>query len=168
MTWLQGIPLIGQVIKTIWGDQEARDKFQSDHRTSVYQQFAAEFGHSKTWWDSLIDGFNRLPRPFMTFGTIYIFWICWADPAAFIEGATALQAMPKEGWYILGAVVTFWFAAKLPKDFGKYKAPDIVQIKETLSEPVHQAQKGEDPQEGIEWINRVDTRYKTDWDNLNN
>lgn len=154
MNWITGIPVLGDLIKVVFGDQEKKDQYQADARADVYSQFAAEFGHSKTWWDSLIDGLNRLPRPFMTFGTIYLFAYCWVSPEDFIKGATALQAMPKEGWYILAAIVTFWFAAKLPKDFGKFKAPKIKEIKQEIQDTSF-----EDPQEGIEWEERVQHRY---------
>jgi hypothetical protein len=172
MNWITGIPLVGDILKTIFGSRLERDRFQADARSAVYQQFSNEFGHSKTFWDGLIDGINRLPRPLMTFGTIYLFWLCWNDPVSFMRGATALQAMPKEGWYILGAIVTFWFAAKLPNDFGKYKSSAFIgDIKKELSRGQNiqskAPQEGGDPQEGLAWGERVEKRYKKDWDNLN-
>jgi len=166
---IQYVPIVGDLIGKWLGNRAKRDQYQADARSAVYSQFAAEFGHSKTWWDSLIDGLNRLPRPIMTFGVIYLFVWCARDPAAFIEYAVALQAMPKEGWYILGAVVTFWFAAKLPKDFGKYKIqanlPDMYKSLSASSKSRKRAgeysvnEKGQDPQEGIEWEERVSKRY---------
>ena len=93
---LQYIPFIGKTLGRFFGSKEKRDQYQADARQTVYTQFANEFGHAKTWWDSCIDGCNRLPRPLMTFGTIYLFYLCWTDPRQFLEGATALQAMPKE------------------------------------------------------------------------
>ena len=156
---LAGIPLVGDLVKTIFGSSEERDQYQASARSDVYKQFAAEFGHGKTWWDSLIDGLNRLPRPVMTFGTIYIFWLCWTDPTKFLDGAVALQSMPKEGWYILGAIVTFWFAAKLPKDFGKYKAAPSIPVYTKESSTKYKTGGGADPQEGIEWKDRVANRY---------
>ena len=174
---MAALPVVGGLLDKWLGNRAARDKFQADHRSANYQQFAAEFGHATTWWDSLIDGLNRLPRPIMTFGTIYIFWLCWRNPEEFIEGAIALQAMPKEGWYILGAVVTFWFAAKLPKDFGKYKIQKgAIDIAKTVTEvranreaftkdvsvPLEQTEHEE-----VSWEQRKTNRYKTDWSNLN-
>ncbi len=172
MNLLTGIPIVGELIKTVFGSRLERDRFQADARSAVYQQFAAEFGHGKTWWDSLIDGLNRLPRPIMTFGVIYLFVWCARDPAAFVEYAIALQAMPKEGWFILGAVVTFWFAAKLPKDFGKYKVNgEAMQVAKQISDSREMQTTAppttKDPQEGIEWDSRVKNRYAKDWDNLN-
>lgn len=173
MNILAGIPIIGDLIKTVFGSKLKRDAYQADARSAVYSQFAAEFGHGKTWWDSLIDGLNRLPRPIMTFGTIWIFYYAISDPVNFAISARALAAMPKEGWYILGAVVTFWFAAKLPKDFGKYK---VQQGAIEIAKEVHSAREGSDKSlptnvetehEIVDWSERKEKRYKTDWDNLN-
>ena len=123
---LNGLPLLGGLWSTVFGDKTKKQ--QSEHveemathteQLAIYKQFANEFGHSKTLWDSLIDGINRLPRPTMTFGVIWLFYHCWTDPMAFLEGVTALQAMPQEGWWILGIIITFWFGGKMQKDFGK-------------------------------------------------
>ena len=152
---LQYIPFVGDLIGKIFGDKEKREAYQADARTAVYQQFAKEFGHSKNWWDSLIDGLNRLPRPIMTFGTIYIFWLCWHNPMAFSRGALALQSMPGEGWAILGAVVTFWFAAKLPKDFGRMKGSKRAEaIAKRFIE------NDQLPVKDLAWLDKVDKKYK--------
>ena len=146
------LPFIGSAISKIFGSKEKRDQFQANARSAVYSQFAAEFGHSKTWWDSLIDGLNRLPRPLMTFGTIYLFYMCWTDYERFLVGAVALQSMPKEGWYILGAIVTFWFAAKLPKDFGKHK-------KEYGDSPPFVMGGVTEQKQDSDWKDRIKRRY---------
>lgn len=174
MSILAGIPLVGDLIKTVFGSKQERDSYQADASSAVYKQFANEFGHGKTWWDSLIDGLNRLPRPIMTFGTIWIFYFAVSDPVNFAISARALSAMPKEGWYILGAVVTFWFAAKLPKDFGKYKvqagaidiAKEISTARDSISNPVG-SESVQSGHEKMDWNDKRDNRYKTDWSSLN-
>lgn len=147
---IQYLPFIGTIFSKAFGSKAKRDKYQAQARDSVYSQFASEFGHSRTAWDSLIDGINRMPRPLMTFGVVYLFYMCWSDPEAFVRGAEALQYMPKEGWYILGAIVTFWFAARLPKDFGKYKPPKS----KNLIKP------GPASHDSIGWDKRKNVRYK--------
>lgn len=152
---IQYLPFVGDLFSKVFGSKAKRDQYQAKARDSVYTQFAAEFGNGKTWWDSLIDGINRLPRPLMTFGVVYLFYMCWSDPAAFVRGAEALQYMPKEGWYILGAVVTFWFAAKLPKDFGKYKTPPKFP-KPGSNVPI----PAETEHESMTWSKRKKARYE--------
>jgi len=112
----------------------------------------------------------------MTFGTIWIFYFAISDPVNFAISARALGAMPKEGWYILGAVVTFWFAAKLPKDFGKYKvqqgaidiAKEIQSVKHAPSVALPAGTESvQSSHDKIDWGERRKQRYETDWSNLN-
>lgn len=162
MNLLSLIPGVNTLVETVFGNKKERDASEAAYRGKVYDQFASEFGHSKTWWDSLIDGLNRLPRPLMTFGTIYIFYMCWNDPEKFVLGTKALELMPKEGWYILGAVVVFWFGGKLPGDFGKYKSKKApVQFVEQKSPKITNFDHYED----IEFEDRVKNRYG--YSNLN-
>lgn len=122
------VKAVGGVVKTVFGDKSARDKYDADARASASSQFAAEFGHSRNWFDSLIDGLNRLPRPVFAFGTIYLFVLCWTNPEAFVAGAINLELMPQEAWWILGTIVVFFFGGRLRKDFGKYKIKtDVLQ-----------------------------------------
>ena len=157
------IPGVNSLVKTVFGDKEARDKQSHIVEMAVHNQFSNEFGHAKTWWDSLINGINRLPRPFMTFGVIYMFYYCINDPEGFKEAMMALKEMPKEGWYLMGMIAGFWFGGKLPSDFGKLKkitpaiASTISKIKPSKSRV-----KTADP----EWNERVEKRY-SHYDNLN-
>jgi hypothetical protein len=171
--FLQALPLIGGLWKTVVGDKSESNKQAHNEQMAVYNQFAAEFGHSKTWWDSLIDGLNRLPRPFMTFGVFALFIWCARDPVAFTVYATALQAMPPQGWTILGIVIAFWFGSKVPKDFAKGKLagnmPSIanevaVRMKQKNIPPSTQTEH----ETGVTWEDKRKARYETDWDNLNN
>jgi hypothetical protein len=65
------------------------------------------------WWDSLIDGVNRLPRPLMTFGTIFLFFYAIYDPVTFSVWMVALQGIPDNLWYIMGTIILFWFGGKM-------------------------------------------------------
>ncbi|SDY55062.1 holin family protein [Citreimonas salinaria] len=76
-------------------------------------QFAAEFGGTRTtWFDGFVDGLNRLPRPLMAFGTIGLFAAAMADPVWFAARMVALQQVPEPLWYLLGAIVGFFFGAR--------------------------------------------------------
>lgn len=162
---------VGSLWKTIFGDKAARDKHDADLSGAVHSQFASEFGHSKNWFDSLIDGLNRLPRPIFAFGTIYLFIMCWNNPVQFVAGAKNLELMPQEMWWILGTIVVFFFGGRLHKDFGKYKInKEVLQKYQTPSASFKspRTDRGkieEDPQEGIEWEDRIEKRYK--YQNLN-
>ena len=113
----------------IAGDTAARETDAHTEQMAVYNQFAAEFGHARTWWDSFIDGLNRLPRPFMTFGTLALFAWCVVDPPAFIEAMGALSAVPEMLWVIFLTIVGFWFGGKMISKDIKYTPPSVEKIK---------------------------------------
>lgn len=103
------------IIKTIWGDKSARDMYAAEEQAAVEGEFAAEFQYrnNRTWWDSLVDGLNRLPRPFMTFGTISMFVWAIQDPHEFSISMMALDTVPPMLWYIFLTIIAFWFGGKI-------------------------------------------------------
>ena len=93
---------------------EASAQRASDERTGAQGQYASEFvaPERKSWFNSLVDGLNRLPRPAMAFGTIGLFWYAMQDPVGFTIRMKGLDAVPQELWWLLGAVVSFYFGAR--------------------------------------------------------
>lgn len=79
------------------------------------QQFAAEFHDrvGRTWWDSLIDGLNRLPRPLITLGILAFFVLAPLQPERFLEIAQAYQIMPDGFWALLGVIIAFYFGGRM-------------------------------------------------------
>jgi hypothetical protein len=79
------------------------------------QQFAAEFHDrlGRTWWDSLIDGLNRLPRPMITLGILAFFVLAPLQPVRFLEIAQAYQLMPDGFWALLGVIIAFYFGGRM-------------------------------------------------------
>jgi len=59
--------------------------------TAALSQFAAEFvaRNQRTWWDSLVDGLNRLPRPAFTCGVFAVLIWTVRDPVFMSEVFTA-------------------------------------------------------------------------------
>lgn len=79
------------------------------------QQFTAEFHPrpQRTWWDSFMDGLNRLPRPLMTLGILGFFVLAPLDPLRFMQIASAYEMMPDGFWALLGIVVAFYFGGRM-------------------------------------------------------
>lgn len=74
---------------------------------------AAEFQHpSDSWFDRLINGLNRLPRPLLALGTLGLFVFAMVDPVAFAHRMLGLEAVPEPLWWLLGAIVSFYFGAR--------------------------------------------------------
>jgi len=79
------------------------------------QQFAAEFQarEGRTWWDSLVDGLNRLPRPLIALGIVAFFLLAPLEPVRFLEIAKAYQTLPDGFWALLSVIVAFYFGGRM-------------------------------------------------------
>lgn len=136
------LPIIGDIIKTVFGSRLERDRAHHDEQMQVYDQFASEFRaiEGRTWWDSLIDGLNRLPRPVMTFGVIYLFVLAVTKPNEFVISVQAIRLVPYEMWVTLWMIIGFWFGTKavekMPRQWGALKKPDGTKFKsvQTITE----------------------------------
>jgi hypothetical protein len=60
----------------------------------------------------LVNGLNRLPRPLLALGTLALFVYAMADPDGFARRMQALATVPEPLWWLLGAVVAFYFGAR--------------------------------------------------------
>lgn len=123
------------IVETVMGSQKERDQMDHDAQTAVVAAHASEFiqRSNRTWWDSFIDGINRLPRPMMTFGTMAFIWYAIYDPEEFTYAIQALTIVPTPLWVIFGTIVGFWFAGKFAaKDFRNMK-PNLQALKEVLA-----------------------------------
>lgn len=63
-------------------------------------------------FDRFVNGLNRLPRPLMALGTIGLFAFAMADPEAFSARMVGLADVPEPLWWLLGAIVGFYFGAR--------------------------------------------------------
>ena len=79
------------------------------------EQFAAEFQPrtNRTWWDSFIDGLNRVPRPLITLGVLAFFVLAPLDPLRFAQIARAYELMPDGFWALLSIIVAFYFGGRM-------------------------------------------------------
>lgn len=121
------IPNIGGWTKTVAGDQAARDATAAQENVATKEEFGKEFsypvGAARTWFDVLMDGVNRVPRPAMALGLIGIFvWTC-ADPPSASRAFVALALIPDALWTVFYMVVGFYFTSRLLEkvDFKTYK-----------------------------------------------
>jgi hypothetical protein len=102
------------IIDAVTGNRRERDTQGHLADMTVQQQFAAEFRRleRRTWFDSLIDGLNRLPRPVIVVMIIGYFLASWRDPEEFQIINLSLDAVPERMWIIAGVIVTFYFGAR--------------------------------------------------------
>ena len=85
----------------------------ADLRAAAMAQFGAEFAvQRKGHFDRFVDGLNRLPRPALAFGTLGLFVAAMVDPIWFASRMAGLALVPEPLWWLLGAIVSFYFGAR--------------------------------------------------------
>jgi hypothetical protein len=106
-------------------------------QTAALEQLGAEFVNNSTnWFDTVVNGINRLPRPMLAFGTIGLFVYAMVDPPRFADRMVGLNAVPEPLWWLLGAVVAFYFGARETHYFRNRSAtPVAVTTPSAPSEP---------------------------------
>ena len=120
--------LIGRVFSGLFGDgrnvvaetaevfranADKVDQRAADIQTAALEQLAAEFAQPRRGlFDRFVDGLNRIPRPAMAFGTLALFITAMVDPVWFSERMQGIQLVPEPLWWLLGAIVSFYFGAR--------------------------------------------------------
>jgi len=90
-----------------------RMELSQDAFAMAQQAAAEEFRSAGTsLFDRFVNALNRLPRPLMALGTIGLFGFAMADPEAFAFRMIGLAEVPEPLWWLLGAIVGFYFGAR--------------------------------------------------------
>jgi Holin of 3TMs, for gene-transfer release len=90
-----------------------RMELSAEAQMAALRQLGEEYGLPSTvWFDRAVNGLNRLPRPLLAFGTIGLFIYAMVDPVRFAARMVGLNAVPEPLWWLLGAVVAFYFGAR--------------------------------------------------------
>lgn len=133
MQWLfgGGVNHVGRAVQQVGGvfkpNAEAADMRNHQHEGVVQRQFAAEFaGDNGGWFNRFVNGLNRLPRPVLAFGTVGLFAYAMVDPIGFTTRMVGLDAVPDELWWLMGAIVSFYFGARELHKFRSGKDIDHV------------------------------------------
>ncbi|MFN3647328.1 MAG: holin family protein [Gemmobacter sp.] len=84
-----------------------------DSGAAALAQHGAEFVQApQGWFDHAVNGLNRLPRPMLALGTLGLFVYAMADPEGFGLRMAGLALVPEPLWWLLGAIVAFYFGAR--------------------------------------------------------
>jgi hypothetical protein len=88
-------------------------ELSAEAQMAALRQLGEEYQHpALSWFDRLVNGLNRLPRPLLAFGTLGLFTYAMIDPEAFAKRMVGLNAVPEPLWWLLGAIVAFYFGAR--------------------------------------------------------
>jgi hypothetical protein len=108
----QGRNLIADTAEVFRENAEEAGQRSLIRQKAALAQLAAEFRPNRHWFDSLMDGLNRLPRPMLAMGTLGLFAAAMVDPIWFAERMQGLALVPEALWWLMGAVVSFYFGAR--------------------------------------------------------
>jgi predicted membrane protein len=90
-----------------------RMELSAEAQMAALRQLGEEYQHpALSWFDRMVNGLNRLPRPLLAFGTLGLFVYAMVDPEAFAHRMVGLNAVPEPLWWLLGAIVAFYFGAR--------------------------------------------------------
>ncbi|SEM15460.1 Holin of 3TMs, for gene-transfer release [Roseovarius azorensis] len=134
--------VIAETVEVFRVNAEAADQRSVETQHAALEQMAGEFRlENRGLFDRIIDGLNRIPRPAMALGTLGLFVAAMVDPLWFGERMTGLALVPEPLWWLLGAIVSFYFGARYQskgQDFQRAvaltmaRAPQMVESIRTL------------------------------------
>lgn len=93
----------------------ATKKMQAAHEAymAALDEHGEEFKYAMPGpFDRFVNGLNRLPRPMLALGTLGLFVYAMVDPMGFAERMVGLNYVPEPLWWLLAAIVGFYFGAR--------------------------------------------------------
>lgn len=115
---------------------ENADARAADVQVAALGQLAQEFAQPrKGWFDRTIDALNRVPRPAMALGTLGLFIAALVDPIWFAERMQGVALVPEPMWWLLGAIVSFYFGARHQakgQDFQREIAASMARVPQMI------------------------------------
>lgn len=104
---------IEQVAEVFVSNKTKADAHEYQRQSASLDQYSREFKNkSNNKFDSFINGLNRLPRPILALGTVGLFSFAMVDPVRFTDRMIGLERVPDPLWWLLGAIVSFYFGAR--------------------------------------------------------
>ncbi len=108
-----GSNVLKETAEVFLPNAEGSDQRRAEIQTAALNQMAAEFTFvDKSWFDKLMDGVNRIPRPALALGTLGMFVMAMVDPIWFAARMTGVALVPEPLWWLLGIIVSFYFGSR--------------------------------------------------------
>lgn len=101
-----------QSVSEVFVPNKTKSAEQAYLRFETVQAAYASEASSGAKFDQWVNALNRLPRPVMALGTVGLFVFAMVDPIAFAGRMEGLSYVPEPLWWLLGAVVSFYFGAR--------------------------------------------------------
>jgi hypothetical protein len=105
--------VVKDTVEVFRENAEAGAARAADHKAEVVAQYSEEFAApARGGFDRFMDGLNRVPRPAMALGTLGLFIAAMVEPVWFAERMQGIALVPEPLWWLLGAIVSFYFGAR--------------------------------------------------------
>ena len=113
----QGVTALGSaatgVAEVFTQNATRKMELEEEAYARAINQLGQEFQTTRPgFFDSFVNGLNRLPRPLLALGTMGLFVYAMVEPAGFGLRMVGLQQVPEPLWWLLGAIVGFYFGAR--------------------------------------------------------
>lgn len=112
--------------------QNATRRMELDEQAyaRAIEQYGKEYQDvSNGVFNRFVNALNRLPRPFLAFGTLGLFAYSMFEPAGFALRMEGLQQVPEPLWWLLGAIVGFYFGAREAHYF-RYRPQTSLRVRD--------------------------------------
>lgn len=108
-----GRNVVAETVEVFRENAEGAALRSEARHAAAMAQFTAEFSRDRrSWFDRLMDGVNRLPRPLLALSTLGLLAAAMVDPLWFAARMRGLALVPEPLWWLLGVVVSFYFGAR--------------------------------------------------------
>lgn len=113
----QAVRSVGETVQgvaEVFHANETREmELSAETRQAALSAHMGEFRHARRgWFDRFVNGLNRMPRPMLALGTLGLFVYAMVDPTGFAPRMEGLALVPEPLWWLLGAIVSFYFGAR--------------------------------------------------------
>ncbi len=125
---------VNSLVGTVFGDKRQIETNIHSEQSDAMKAMAAEnmqIRENRTWFDSLIDGLNRLPRPVIAFLVIGVFVYAPYDPIHFAIIMQSYSATPEWLAYLLMQVVLLFFGGRMLEK-AKFGGPSKKAVKQMM------------------------------------
>lgn len=117
-----GRNVVRETVEVFRPNAEAEAMRDAARSAAALAQYATEFAlPQRGWFDRFMDGLNRLPRPMLALGTLGLFVAAMTDPIWFAQRMQGVALVPEPLWWLMGAVVSFYFGARHQTKFQEFQ-----------------------------------------------
>lgn len=115
-------------------NKDTAEKDTHDEQDAAATEQTAEFTSGGTGiLHDIVDFINRLPRPLMAFGVMWLIWEAGRDPIYFAQIMTGLALVPPWLAIVMGQVILLFFGGRMMENWpSSFDGPSKALVTQTL------------------------------------